>query len=122
MLVVKGGNGFRDYTEANLADPEIKAMVKRVRLEVDKEVEANFPAKRAIRMTIKLKNGKVHQLWLEGARGTPENPMTWADLKEKFTGLASVVLPERRVAELADAVVNLESLGSITTLSRLLVA
>ncbi|MBI2859488.1 MAG: MmgE/PrpD family protein [Chloroflexi bacterium] len=122
MNVVKGSNDFKDYNEENLTDPQIRQLVKRVRLEVDPEIEASFPAKRAIRMTIKLKNGSVYEQKLEGARGTPENPMSHDEVKEKFRSLATVVLPDQQVNKLIAVVESLESLGNLSTLSKSLVA
>ncbi len=100
MCVVKGSNGFKVYTEENLRDPSIKELARRVRLEVDRDVEAVFPAKRAIGMTVKLKDGAAYQQWLDGARGTPENPTTLDEVMEKFRSLASVVLPDSRVEQI----------------------
>ncbi|MBI2859843.1 MAG: MmgE/PrpD family protein [Chloroflexi bacterium] len=122
MCVVKGSNGFRDYTEENLQDADIKELARKVRLEVDDEINAAYPLKRAIRMTVKLKDGTTYQEKLEGARGTPANPMTRAELEEKFHGLATVVLADSRAKEIVKVVRSLDEVGNISTLSKLLVS
>ncbi len=122
MCVVKGSNGFRDYSEENLRDPEIKRLAKRVRLVVDDEVQASYPAKRTIRMTVKLKNGTSYQQYLEGVRGTPENPMTRKEVEDKFRSIATVVLPKDKVEEIIDTVEGLDSLDNISSLGKLLVS
>jgi 2-methylcitrate dehydratase PrpD len=122
MCVVKGSNDFRVYTEENLKDPEIKALAKRVRLEVDDQVQAMFPQKRAVRVTVKLKDGTSYEERLEGARGTPVNPMPRGEVEDKFRDLASVVLPDARIEEIIKVVEDLVELRDITALSKLLAA
>ena len=121
MNVIKGSNRFRDYTDENLKNPEIKALARRVRLEVDPEVQAMFPQKRAVRVIVRLKNGVRYETRLEGARGTPVNPMTNDEVEEKFRDLATVVLPGKRVEEIIHMVRDLEELRYVSALSRLLV-
>jgi len=121
MQVVRGSNFFNDYVEENLDDPEIMKMAKKVRLEVDKEAQAAYPLKRASRVTIKTRDGKVYQQWLEGAHGTPEDPMSRAEVQQKFRSLASVVLPDERVKSIIDTVEKLDTLSDVSVLTRLLV-
>jgi 2-methylcitrate dehydratase PrpD len=121
MAVIKGRNGFRDYTEENLKDPDIKAFARRVRLVMDDEIQAMFPQKRAVRVTVKLKNGTTFQEKLDGARGTPVNPMTRAEVEDKFRDLATVVLPGSRVEEIIQVVEALDEAKSFAVLCRLLV-
>ncbi len=121
MCLVKGSNGFRDYNEQNLNDPEITKLARRVRLEVDDEVQAMFPL-RGVKMTVKLKDGTTYQEKLESARGTPENPMTHDEVKEKFRSLATVVVRDDRVEEIIKAVRGLDYLPNISSLCSLLVS
>ncbi|MFH1087111.1 MAG: MmgE/PrpD family protein, partial [Chloroflexota bacterium] len=122
LCVVKGGNGFSDYNEDNLKDPEIRKLARKVRLEVDEEAEAQFPAKRAVRVTVTTKDRKTYQQRLDGPRGTPENPLTRSQVQEKFRSLAAMVLPSSRAEEIVKAVQRLDTLGTVSTLSRLLVS
>ncbi|MBI2857808.1 MAG: MmgE/PrpD family protein [Chloroflexi bacterium] len=122
MCVVKGGAGFRHYTEANLRDPEIKKLARRVKLEIDPDVEAAYPLKRAIRVTIKLKNGKSVSHFTEGAKGTPEDPMNREEVTEKFTDLATTILPTQRASKIAKIVAALEDVKDVSELAKLMVA
>ena len=62
--------------------------------------EAKFPAQRAVRVTIKLKNGTSYQEWLEGRKCSPQNPMSMCEIEDKFRDQATLVLPESRVEEI----------------------
>ena len=122
MGVIKGRAGFREYTEENLRDTEIKALARRVRLEVDEEVQSLYPGKRAVRMTVKLKDGTIYQEKLDGAKGTPVNPMSRIEVEEKFLDLATMVLPRTRAEEIITTVRGLEEVKHFSTFMRLLVA
>ena len=122
MCVVKGSNGPLDYNEKNLKDPDIRELGKKVRLEVDSEIEATFPAKRGARVTIKLKDGASYAVKLEGPKGSPDNPMTRAEVQDKFRNLACAVLPTARAEEIITMTAGLRDLKNIATLCKLLVA
>ena len=122
MCVVKGSNGFRDYNEENLRDPDIRKLARRIRLEVDDEVDAMFPANRAVRMTVKLKNDTIYQEKLDWLRGTPENPATKSEVENKFRDLATIVLPNDRVEEIFKIVEDLDEVGNVSTLCNLLIS
>ena len=122
MRIVKVGNGFFDYTEENLQDPNIIALANRIRLEVDDEVEAIYPRRRAVRVTIKLKDGNTCVERLEGVKGSPANPMTNTEIKDKFRDLSTVVLPYGQVEEIIKVVEGLDTNSNISTLCRLLSA
>lgn len=122
MCVVRGRNKFQDHTEENLVDPEVIELSQRVRLEVDAQVEAEFPAKRSVRMTIKLKDGTTYQEYLEWPKGTPENPMTRDEVKDKFRDLASVVLSDARMEEIIGVIDGLDDFGNVGLLSKLVIA
>jgi 2-methylcitrate dehydratase PrpD len=122
MCVVKDGNGFYDYTEENLKDPDIKKLAERVRLELDKEVDAAYPATRAARVTIKLKNGTSHQEKLDGPKGSPENPVARNEVVSKFRNLTGMILSGDRVEKIIKSVEELDDLGNISTLCKMLVS
>src|SRR4029077_12601418 len=61
LTLIRGSNGFADYTEQNIRDPRILGLAAKVRLEVDKEVDSEFPHKWGARVTIALTNGTRYQ-------------------------------------------------------------
>ena len=121
MSLVKGSNSYADFTDESLADPTIREMARKVTVEIDADVDALYPAKRAGKVTIKMKNGEIYQEMVIDAKGTHANPMSRSELEDKFTNLASIVLPDRQIEEIVTALRNLPDVRDVTTLSRLLV-
>ena len=90
-----------------IEDPSITARGRAARHEVSVEVL--------------LKDGTRLRETVTAARGSEKKFATEADVVAKFEKLASRVLPSRQVAELRDAVLNLEKQPDATVLARLLV-
>lgn len=120
LTLIRGSNGFNDYTEETLHDQNILNMAKKIKMELDPEVESDFPAKRAARVTVKLKNGTTYQEKVDYCKGLPQNPMTRKEFEQKFRGLASVVADQDRVEEIIRVAYGLEKQNDISALISLL--
>ena len=122
LRLVKGGNGFKDYSQQNVSDPEILELAKKINHVVDEDL-GKLPVDVApAKVTIKLKGGTTYTEQVNSARGTIGNPMTKRDLEDKFRGLASTVIPDGQVEKIIQTVEDLEGLANIRELVPLLVA
>ena len=66
-----------------------------------------------------LKDGRVYTESVRHATGAPENPVTDAQLEEKFRTLAGDALPRRRAERLLEMLWNLEDVPEVTVLMAL---
>ena len=120
LTLIRGSNWFDDYTEETIRDQKILNLAKKVTMEIDPEVERDFPAKRAARVTVKLKNGTAYQEKVDYCKGLPQNPLTRKELEQKFRGLASAVADKDRVEEIISVVHGLEKQNDTSALISLL--
>jgi 2-methylcitrate dehydratase PrpD len=120
LTVIRGSNGFKDYTEETLRDPAILELAGKVKLEVDKEVDSEYPATRGARVTVKLNGGATYQEKVDYCKGTPQNPMTRNELEEKFYGLTSAVAQKDRADEIVRVINTLDGQKNISALIALL--
>ena len=67
-----------------------------------------------------LKDGRTVSHHTKAVSGTPENPMTRADVDEKALHLMAPTLGAKRARALCDAVWNLEKISDVRTLRPLL--
>ena len=121
LRLTKGGNGFQDYNENNIKDPVILALIKKIKYMADDKCE-KLKADGGAIVTIKFKDGSSFTEQTDFARGTRQNPMTLGELKEKFKGLTSGIIPASQTEEIIKTVDMLEGLDNIRTLASLLVA
>ena len=120
LRLIKGSNGFGDYTEKNIRDPELLNLAKKVRFVVDNDLEKIAVGGAPAIVSIKLNNGTLLEQRVDYAKGTIQNPMTPEELEAKFRGLASTALPEKQVEKIISLLKQLDQLDDITRLARLL--
>ena len=107
-----GGIGPRELTAANLVNEGILDLARRVKLSVDPEIDRLFPARTVARITIDTAQG-TFTTTVKYPKGNPENPLSDAELWEKFAWLASDVVGQERTAELKGMVGRLDELDDL---------
>ena len=114
--LAKGHMGWDSY--ALLDDPDIRALLPKVRCELDPEIEAEFPANMSGKVTVRAR-GQTFTKAVTVPKGEPANFLTEAELRGKFAGLADAVLGAERAARLADAVLAIDRAQDVSSLMRL---
>lgn len=82
------------FTPERLRDPAIRALMARVELVVDPALDAAFPGQRAAQVQIELLDGRSGSYFQPTRKGDPEQPLTDAELGDKFMELVQPVLGE----------------------------
>jgi len=104
------------FSPQRLAEPATRALMRRVALRVDPELDRCFPGQRAARVEIKTRDGRCEAYFQPTRKGDPEQPLTDADLNDKFKELVTPVLGEVRTAALLDRLWSLETLPDLAAL------
>jgi 2-methylcitrate dehydratase len=102
-----------------IMDPTIRAQLNKVVVVADPEIEAVFPELQRVIVTVTTSDGRELTTQLDYPKGDPRNPLTDAEVEEKFDALAAPVLSEGARARLKEAVWGLENQGSISELMAL---
>lgn len=106
------------YADDKLGRPDVVELISKIAIEEDD----SLPSGVSCRLELTRTDGTRVIEQVDDARGSLGNPMTDADLTEKFTRLASEVLPADQIAQIADAVGTIESAGTVVDLISLCVA
>lgn len=104
------------FTPERLNDPRIRALMQRIRLTVDPELDAAFPGQRAARVRIVTRDGRCSEHLQPTRKGDPDAPLSDHDLNAKFLELAQPVLGEDKAARLLERIWTLETLPSVRAL------
>ena len=107
------------FTPEKIMDPEIRAQLRKVEVLADPEIEKVFPALQRVIVTIQRKDGREFTRQLDYPKGDPRNPLSDAEIEEKFAALAEGVLSPAAQKKLKDAIWNLEKIGSVSKLMAL---
>jgi 2-methylcitrate dehydratase PrpD len=109
------------HDEDRVSDPAVQALRQRIELIPSHELTAATPARQAI-VEIDMSDGKRVRHHAKAVRGTPENPMSDAEIEAKALDLAAPVIGPARANHLVAAVRRLESMRSVRELRPLLQA
>ena len=107
------------FDERKLKDKKILAMMRKVRLKVDHEIEQKG-WDRAARVSVALKNKRRHSALIVHFKGTPGNPMSQSEVEDKARKLSRVLLPARKLDRLIETVNHLEKLDDVSSIGALL--
>jgi 2-methylcitrate dehydratase PrpD len=106
---------LQTYTKPAIADPAIVALTRLTRVVADSSIDPT--AIEPARVQLTLKNGRVVELSSDTIKGSPQEPMTAAELEGKFTACLQFGLDARRedaekLAQTIDRLETLEDVGS----------
>ncbi len=105
-----------------IMDPTIRAQLKKVEVVADPEIEKVFPALQRVIVNLTTTDGRTFTKQLDYPKGDPRNPLSDAEVEEKFAALAEGVLSDGAQKKLKNAIWNLERLGSVSKLMALMKA
>jgi 2-methylcitrate dehydratase len=105
-----------------IMDPIIRAQLKKVEVVADPEIERVFPALQRVIVNLTTTDGRTFTQQLDYPKGDPRNPLSDAEVEEKFAALAEGVLSDSAQKKLKQAIWNLEKVGSVSKLMALMKA
>ena len=80
------------FEEMRMKDPEIRALMPKISLTVDQQIDDQFPARRAARVSVASVAGGVFTHDQHTRKGDPDLPLSDEELNAKFVELTSPVL------------------------------
>jgi len=107
------------FTQKKIMDPRIRAQLPKVKVVADPAIEAVFPKLQRVGVTIRTADGRELTKELDFPKGDPRNPLTDAEVEEKFDALAAPVLSGNARGRIKDAVWGLEQVDEISDLMAL---
>ncbi len=96
LMLVKGDLTFANMTLENVNDPAVRDLSRRVKLVLDPEVDAKFPATRPCRIIVRAHDGRELVRENYYRTGDPEHPMSAAQMESKFRDLSGHVLSREK--------------------------
>src|SRR5258708_3987687 len=111
-----------EFEVNKIMDQTIRAQLKKVEVVADPEIEKVFPALQRVIVNITTIDGRKLSKQLDYPKGDPRNPLSDAEIEEKFRALAEGVLSAKAQDKLIDAIWNLEQCRSVAKLMALMKA
>ena len=105
-----------------IMDPTIRAQLPKVEVVADPAIEKVFPALQRVIVNITTKDGATLSKQLDYPKGDRRNPLSDAEIEEKFRALAEGVLSKKAQDKLIAAIWNLDKCPSVSKLMALMKA
>lgn len=90
-----GSVGLAAFAPERLDDPDLRRLIAATTVVAAPEFDAAFPGQRQARVTLQLTDGSSREYRRHTRKGDPDDPLTEAELAQKFADLAGPVLEER---------------------------
>jgi 2-methylcitrate dehydratase PrpD len=119
VALLNGDASIFQYTDAQVGSAAVKALMKKVKVVVDKKLDIGYPDKRGASAKITTATGEIFESFLENAKGEPECPLSENEISDKFLTLSREVLKDRGL-QVRDLVLNLENVSNVQELGTLL--
>ena len=113
-----GRIGLDQFSDATVADPEIRALMSKVKADVHPEMGVDSPHQFGAEVTVTTIDGQrlSHRINHRVCRG-PADPMTQEELRSKFNDCVSRALPPERIEPLYERLMSLDTLERTGTLT-----
>lgn len=118
--LVNGSAGPEIFTLQNLADPETLAIASRVTVREDAAFTKMTPSRRPARVILNFTGGFRREKTVYRSKGDPDQPMTAAELEDKYRQLCDPTLDPDRAQEAWERIGQMEKLPRLDELMRLL--
>lgn len=121
ILLLERKAGLAQFTDAVVRRSDVRRMMKKIEFGVHPEAEAAGYEKMTTLIDIELADGRTISGRADFGKGSPANPMSDAEVADKFRECAAWGgLPAASAKKIISLVFNLESLKSTRELTRLL--
>lgn len=113
VAAIFGQASLAEYSETVLGSPEVRDLMRRVRIVRNPEFDSRYPRQFPARVTIEFTDGARLDVTVEQPKGSPENPLTWAEMNDKYHVCADEVIGQAASNEVSERVDQLETLSNV---------
>ena len=107
------------FSDEHINDPAIAALISHTRIEASDEAARRFPDAMLCNLALRMNDGQTYSAEVAHFRGHHLNPMTDAEVEDKFRGLCQDLLTPDQTEELLSRLWRLEEEDDIGALLRL---
>ena len=122
VALVRGNVLPNAFEEPTLHDPAVRALLPRIHVTADEEIDALFPRVKRARVSVEMSDGRSFSTQTDVAKGDPRDPLSEEELQAKFFANAELVISQRQAERIVEATMNIENYEDLSGYIKLLVA
>ncbi len=113
--------GIPQFTDAKVRDPRTRALMERVHVHVDPQIEALGYNEMRMKVDVTLTDGRRLSGYADAATGHPRKPMSRDDLREKFMDCAALVMSSQQAESALEHLWAVREIDRVSDLMPMLV-
>lgn len=113
VALADGGVGTAQFTPQRIADPALRALVRKVTVVEEPAFSAVYPRSMPNEVVVQLTDGRVESAKVMVPKGHPQRPLTDAEVEQKFRALAQPVLGAAAAKRLLEQLWRLEEVTAM---------
>ena len=117
VALVDGAVGVAQFEDRRRGDPQVAALARRVRFEVDPGIDAVYPREFPARVQVRRRSGGLLEERVAAPLGMPERPLGRAEVAAKFRELTTNLLDDAGRTRIEAAVEQLDGPAPAAALS-----
>jgi 2-methylcitrate dehydratase PrpD len=114
--LIHGAVRLAAFDAERLGNTDIRELMQRVTIDVDEEMDAAFPDRRAASVSIERHDGKCFSHYAPTRKGDPDAPLSDDELNQKFHELVDPVVGSDEAQRVRDTIWSLDQLVNCTVL------
>ena len=121
LALMDGAIRVDSFGEQRMRDPATRALMQKIKIAENDELTRRFPQEMVTEINLTTRSGERVREIASYPRGHAKNPMSDAEVDEKFVALATPVMPKDAVAALQQALWSIErteTIGQVLDLVR----
>jgi len=108
------------FSKEKLSEPAALDLAGRVIFVLDEEINRIYPREFPSVVEIIMKDGRKFKTRVDMPKGSPANPVTWEDVRQKFAMLSLPVIGENKVAALTEMIMRIDTVNDVGRIAALL--
>lgn len=120
IALYEKGFGVCHLNQEYTSNPKYLELANRVTVEQDPDVQAVYPTKRGAKVKIYLKDGRELSTEVYDLKGSPNNPVGFEEIKNKFVSNVKNMMSEEDLNNLIDMIMNLDQMDSVEPIMEIL--
>jgi 2-methylcitrate dehydratase PrpD len=116
VALATGSARLEAFTRERLQDPVVRSLMTRTQLSVDPQADSVYPGQRAATVTVRTTDGRTLRFYAPTRKGDPDNPLSDAELSDKFMELVAPITGTTTAQDLLAVLWNIHSHSDLAAL------
>ena len=116
VALATGSARLEAFTQDGLQDPSVRSLMSLTQLSVDPAAESAYPRQRAATVTLRTRDGRTLTAHAPTRKGDPDNPLSDAELSDKFMELVTPITGRPAAHDLLSVLWEIESVADLAAL------